>query len=133
MIATIVCCLIVITMLLALGLLNINIKETPKMPEMIQVGDKVIAVGRGTRTKTLNNGDIVRSRGRGGFQELVNEQVVMTVTSVYGDTVKTKYYTFHKDDVHAIDNDNDGEVPTVFCAEGEYTAAELRAKLAQLN
>jgi hypothetical protein len=70
----------------------------------MNIGDKVIAVGMGRKTKELNEGDIKRpSKKLPGFTGLVVEMIVMTVTEIDGNTVSTANYTFHKDDLHLVD------------------------------
>lgn len=103
-------------------------KQKLKEIQHMNVGTKVIAVGVGRKTKELNGGDIVRSRARGGFSSLVAEQLVMTVTEVYGDTIRTKYYTFHKDDLHRVDDGPETE-ETIHLDAGNYTRDMLETKL----
>ena len=70
----------------------------------MNIGDKVIAVGAGRKTKELNGGDIRRAGDRTpGFAGLVSDMVVMTIKEIDGDSVMTPFYTFHKDDLHLVD------------------------------
>jgi hypothetical protein len=76
----------------------------PKGATNMNIGDKVIAVGMGRKSKELNGGDIERAGDRlPGFTGLVVDMVVMTVTDIEGSTVLTKFYKFHKDDLHLVD------------------------------
>lgn len=102
----------------------------------MNIGDKVIAVGVGRKTKELNGGDIVRSHGRGGFGTLALEQVVMTVESMDRDVVETKHYKFHKDDLHPVDSGRASVAisepepeATIWIEDGDYTKSALEAKL----
>lgn len=104
----------------------------------MKIGDKVVAVGSGVRTKDLNNGDIHRSHGRGGFDSLVAEGVSMTVQSIDGYVVKTKYYTFDISDlrlVQSVESGNDVavETPRIQIERGLYTRAEVESLLAEFN
>jgi hypothetical protein len=104
----------------------------------MNVGDKVIAVGAGRKTKELNGGDISRPEGKiPGFMGLVVDQTVMTVESLNGDTVSTPYYKFHVDDLHLVDVGRASvplantemprqPTPTVELNAGTYTLEELQ-------
>jgi hypothetical protein len=71
----------------------------------MNIGDKVIAVGMGRKTKELNGGELKRKGDSRlpGFTGLVVDMVVMTVKDIDGDTIYTPFYTFHKDDLHLVD------------------------------
>lgn len=110
--------------------------QTKERGNNMNVGDKVIAVGVGRKTKELNDGDIVRSQGRGGFGTLALEMVVMTIESLERDVVKTKHYRFHKDDLHLVDAGRASVAiaepepeATIWLDDGDYTKASLEAKL----
>jgi len=71
----------------------------------MNIGDKVIAVGAGRKTKELNNGDIERPESKlPGFTGLVVDMQTMTVEEIDGQRVTTKAgYLFHRDDLHLVD------------------------------
>ncbi len=105
--------------------------EIPRENKM-HIGDEVVAIGSGRRTKELNGSDIVRSHGRGGFDSLVNEGIKMTVQSINGYEVRTKYYTFDISDLRIVDAAETSpcvEPQTVHLDEGNYTKADLEAEL----
>lgn len=71
----------------------------------MNIGDKVIAVGLGRKTQALNGCDMERPESKlPGFSGLVVDMVVMTVTEIDGNEIRTKHYTFHKDDLHLVDS-----------------------------
>jgi hypothetical protein len=82
-----------------------NPKQKREVKTNMNIGDKVIAVGLGRKTKELNGGELTRkgSERLPGFTGLVVDMVVMTVTDIEGSTIYTKFYKFHKDDLHLVD------------------------------
>jgi len=119
---------------------NKNALSAKRSNASMNIGDKVIAVGAGRKTKELNGGDIVRSHGRGGFGTLALEQVVMTIESIERDVINTPYYKFHKDDLHLVDSgrasvaiDEPEPEETLFLSSGDYTRAALEAKLMEFD
>lgn len=85
-------------------LFKVRTKNTKERGNYMNIGDKVIAVGAGRKTKELNGGDIERNGDRSpGFAGLVSDMVVMTVKEINGNEVRTPYYLFHKDDLHLVD------------------------------
>lgn len=83
---------------------TVNKQGIARKEVSMNIGDKVIAVGAGRKSKELNGGDLTRNGDRlPGFMGLVVDQTVMTIKELDGSTVYTPFYKFHRDDLHLVD------------------------------